>query len=59
MFIQGYPRHNSGNYGVPVVKMLVKKSKEKIILKDIFYIFLKKIQLTGTFRLNQVFDSTT
>ena len=23
MFIQGYPRHNSGNYGVPVVKKLV------------------------------------
>ena len=46
MFIQGYPRHNSGNYGVPVVKKLLKK---KIILKDIFYSFLEKIQLTGTF----------
>ena len=29
MFVQGYPRHNSGNYGVPVVKMLVKKKKKK------------------------------
>ena len=47
MFIQGYQRHNSGNYGVPVVKKLVKKKKN--ILKDIFYIFLEKIQLTGTF----------
>ena len=24
MFIQGYPRHSSGNYGIPVVKKLVK-----------------------------------
>ena len=30
MLIQGYPRHNSGNYEVPVVKKLVKK----IIRKD-------------------------
>ena len=50
MFIQGYPCHNSGNYGVPVVKKLVKKKvRKQIILKDIFYIFLEKIQLTGTF----------
>ena len=51
MFIQGYPRHSSGTWGVPVVKKLVKKKKKerKITLKDIFYILIENIQLTGTF----------
>ena len=31
MFIQGYLCYNSGNYGVPVVQMLVKKKRRKTL----------------------------